>query len=596
MTRSLQLMLAVLLLLSTRLTVVAQDEAAIFTFDSGAQFTLPAKSVLDDSGMIPTVTIDDAMLIEVIDPEILGDSPDSTLDAPLVGVLDFLLRVVGYDAERADEDTFNLVLDDGREAIAYDFINVNDIYITLLVLRMSDGRVGALNIRSLESLTDAQRGSVLDLAQSFDVGAGMDAEAALIAGLAQEFAYDSGVSFRYPEDYISINENDPPVAVGIDEEILITMVDPNFVGVPAGEPMDRIIDFATGNTAVSPDNFEQFDIGGREAVIGSGETEQYLQTLVLVRFADETVGIMDIVTPAEISAEQLEQVRSIAASFNSASSEFTGVSREDFDRSRALFQEAATAREAGEYENAVELLTQAIMLDDEYSLAYYWRAITNRSLGQFENALADFQQALALEPNEAQIHSSVGEMYAVLGDIEAALAEMEAFIEKAGIDALGENDQWAYDVYQRLVAGEYVGEFYTSRSNRLRAAGRYEEALHDIEFALENEPDDATLYARYGVIYTEMEQPQEAIEAFTDGIAVEPLPVLFYNRAFAHQANLQNDMNSMVKRVHDFQCVVLLADESISEEQVSQAQRGIDNTILDIDGYEPIIDPADCVA
>jgi hypothetical protein len=50
----------------------------------------------------------------------------------------------------------------------------------------------------------------------------------------------------------------------------------------------------------------------------------------------------------------------------------------------------------------------------------------------------------------------------------------------------------------------------------------------------------------------------------------------------------------MIKRVHDFQCVVLLADESISEAQVAQAQRAIDTTFIDADSYAPITDPADC--
>jgi Flp pilus assembly protein TadD len=500
MTRSLHLILAVLLVFSTGLAVVAQDDATTFTFDSGVQFTLPEDSVLDDSGMIPTVTVDDAMLIELIDPAILGDTPDATLDAPLAGVLDFLLGAVGYEEERSDDATFTITLDDGREAMAYDFINASDVYTTLLVVRLSDGRVAALNIRSLESLTDAQRGTVLALAASFDMGG----EAALTAGLPQEHAYESGVSFRYPEDYLVEDPASELISIGLVDEIIISMVDPHIVGMPAGEPMDAIIDFALRQFPLEKDSFEPFDIGGREAVIGSREVDQFVQTLVMVRFDDDTVGIMDIATPGEISDELLAQVRSIAASFNSASAEFTGVSREDFERSRELFEEAQVARDADEMDNAAELFSQAIALDETYGLAFYWRAITNRDLGQFEDALADFQQALTLEPDEAQIRSNIGEMHAILGDVDAALAEMEAFIAEAGPDALNENDQWAYDVYQRIAAGEYVAEFYTSRSNRLRAAGRYEAALADIETALENDPDDPTLYARYGVIYTEM--------------------------------------------------------------------------------------------
>jgi hypothetical protein len=42
--------------------------------------------------------------------------------------------------------------------------------------------------------------------------------------------------------------------------------------------------------------------------------------------------------------------------------------------------------------------------------------------------------------------------------------------------------------------------------------------------------------------------------------------------------------------------VVLLADDSITEQQVADAEQALVRTIIDSDTYEPITDAADCAA
>ena len=414
----------------------AQDAGDIYTFEDGIQFTIPADGVLDDSGSLPMVNLSNAALIDVVEPSVIGETPDATKDLPLVSVLDFLLTAVGYEDERPDDETISMKLLDGREVMAYSFINTSDNYQLLFVIRMSDGRIGALNVRSLEPLTQELVTAIGDLANSFDVASEedtseedttdntpimTDAEAELTADLTQAFAYESGVNFRYPENFVLVNEDSPPVTIGIDEDIIMTMVDPNLIGMPSGETMDAIIDFAIGTAPMSPDDFEPIDVGGRDAVFATVEKDTLFQSMLVVAFADETYGIMDILTLTEPTDEHMEMIRKVAASFNSATSE-AGITRADIDEARTLFEDAMTNRDEGEYEAALELFTQALDLNPDFGLAYYWRAATYEQSGQLEEAVADYRKALELEPDQTQIHEDIANAYALYDDMDAAVA------------------------------------------------------------------------------------------------------------------------------------------------------------------------------
>lgn len=612
----------------------AQDAGDIYTFDNGIQFTVPANSVLDDSGSLPLITLANAALIDIVEPDVIGETPDATKELPLVTVLDFLLSAVGYEGERAEDETISMKLLDGREVMAYNFINATDNYQLIFVLRMSDGRIGALNVRSREPLTQEMVTAIGDLANSFDIPETSNApepteliepteatevtddsdptyvsepaddtentpkitaeEAELIADLTQEFTYPSGVSFRYPEDFILINKDNPPVTIGIDQIIIMTMVDPNQVGMPSGEAMQDIIDFAIGSTSFVADDFAPINVGGREAVFATVENETVFQSMLIVAFADETYGIMDIVTAAKPTDEHIDMIRSVAASFNSAGSQ-SGITRADIEDARILFESAMDSRDEGEYEAAIEQFTLAIKLNPELALAYYWRASTYQRLGQVEKAVADYRKALELEPEEIQIQADIANTYALFDEMDEAVAELEAFIELVGEDTVGEEVIESLDVYRAVANGEYNEDFYFRRANRLRNYGLYDLALENNQLTIDNDPDDAELYAQRGVIYVDMEDYDAAIDAFTEGLEIELLPILFYNRGVAHRSNSLNELGSMIDGVHDLQCLLLLADDSITEDQIAYAERSINTTLISSDDYEPITDPANCV-
>lgn len=569
----------------------AQDE--IYTFESGVQFTIPEGVTLDESGNIPVLSIGDFAVMDVVDPNIIGQTPDATLDMPLDDVMDFLLNAVGYTEERTEDATSLFDLPDGREVLAYNFVNSSGAVQTIFTVRLSDGRIGALNFRTVEEVDQDTIDTVYAILFSLDIPGGLTEEA-LVAELEESFTYETGVSFSYPEEFIIANEDNPPVTIGIDEELLITMVDPNIVGMPAGEPMGDVIGFAIENKPLEVTDFSDFDIGGREAVIGTTEDDELTATMILVRFSDETVGIMDILTIGDPTDEHIEYLRQVAASFNSDSDE-ASITSADIDEARALFEEAMGLRDEGDYESAIDLFTQSIELNPNLALAYYWRGATYQRTGDVESSVTDYRQALKLAPDQTQISEDIAEVYALYGDVDSAIAELETLIEEVGEDTVDPSQLDALEVYREIADGEYVSDFYFAQANRLREYEQYELALASSDILLENEPDDPDLHSQRGVILLESGDAESAIESFTTAIELEPKPLYFYNRGYAY-SQTEDGLLNFVEKVHDYQCVVLLADNSVSQEQIDFAQRGIDLTIISSDTYEPITDPEDCGA
>lgn len=604
MIRQLRYILVLCLFSSLVVMVNAQEDLEVFTFESGVHFTIPADGVLDASSAIPVITLADMALIDVVEPSTMGDSPDATLNLPLGDVMDFLLSAVGFEGTRLEEETISLKLLDGREALVYEFTNATENYQLVFVIRLSDGRVGALNIRALETLPQEQITSIGTLANSFDSAATSavdttavtitEAEALLIADLTEEFTYDSGVSFRYSTDAVLIDEDDPPVTISINDELLLTMVDPNLIGMPSGEPMENILSFAVESSDMLAEDFESIDIGGREAVFGAVDNGEFYIGMALVAFADGKYGIIDILIGDEPTDEQIDLIRSVAASFNSASAEI-GITRTDIEEARSLFEAGMAARDEADFEGAVDLFTQAIDLNPDLAMAYYWRASSYKWVGQLEDSVTDYLKTIELEPNELQIRVNLGDTYALMGELDLALDMYQSFFDLVDEDSITPENLSAFEAYQAVANGEYVEDFYFFQANQLRIYGLFDEALESNQVVLDNSPNIADFHSQRGVILKQMGNYEEAIEEFTIALEIDPLPQLFYNRGVTHRDDDLNTFDSMVAGVHDLQCMLLLADDTIDESEIDYAEQAIMLTIIESDDYEPITDPANCV-
>lgn len=575
---------------------VTSDGSLTYTFESGASFAVPDGWTLDDSGVVPTLSFDNARIfIEVVEPGFIGNTAEDTAGAPLLDVLDFLLRRLGVQGERsaANTEIFSLV-NGNREIAVYGFINSENIQQTLLVIRFSNTQVGAFNVRNTGVLTGSDQAAILTIASSFD-HAPLDpqavidaAEAELTEGFSGPHTLDSGVSFLYPPDYTLLTGSDDLPQLSLGDEIVITMVAPDVVGIIPDEPIEAIIDFAIENSDIAADDFAPLDIGGREAVIASGADDQRTQTLVLVRFADGTVGIMDVRSDDSLTPEHLLAIRGIAASFDSLFDEAASASRQ----ANALFEDAIRLREAGQLAEAIPLFEQAVALKPDFGLAYYWGAATHIMLGNLSEAAAGYQAAANIEPNEPQIFLSLGQTLVLLNDFDGAIAAYNtaAELQGANVSAVLRNE---IEIVEAVAAGEYNPVFYVNRATRYRDLGLYDLAITDLTLVLEQTPDDASLYARFGTVYDELEDYAEAIRLYTQGLLIEELPVLYYNRGIAYW-DAPSPTRDVLAADSDLRCAILLGTGTLSPTVLENAQRIIDMTLITSDTYSPPVDAEQC--
>jgi len=76
------------------------------------------------------------------------------------------------------------------------------------------------------------------------------------------------------------------------------------------------------------------------------------------------------------------------------------------------------SQELGNYEEAVQYLTEAIRMRSYYSNYYYWRATAYRSMRQMDKAFSDYQSAIERsgwsQEHEAEIRLALGSLYCEL--------------------------------------------------------------------------------------------------------------------------------------------------------------------------------------
>ena len=114
MRRRFCLLLLVLILTASSLAY-AQGDGQVFIFDSGSHFTVPQGGVLDSSDAIPSVTIENSIVVQVIDVATLNQITEIRRGVELPDVLDVLLGKVGFKGTRSEDATFALQLAGGPD-------------------------------------------------------------------------------------------------------------------------------------------------------------------------------------------------------------------------------------------------------------------------------------------------------------------------------------------------------------------------------------------------------------------------------------------------------------------------------------------------
>lgn len=155
----------------------------------------------------------------------------------------------------------------------------------------------------------------------------------------------------------------------------------------------------------------------------------------------------------------------------------------------------------GDYQGAVEALTQAIEADPLNFGALLNRGLAYENLKQLDKALQDYSRAIELVPSFGMAYHYRGHVYAKLQQYERAVEQYDQALKHASalqIDAQG----------QAITTNKPA--VYYDRGNALYELGRYQQAVESYDGALTLSPRFAAAYNNRGVAYSKLQDKQAA--------------------------------------------------------------------------------------
>lgn len=189
--------------------------------------------------------------------------------------------------------------------------------------------------------------------------------------------------------------------------------------------------------------------------------------------------------------------------------DFDGALR-DFDRALELDEDMAVAyyhranvrRVLSEVGHALRDYKKAIELQSDFVDAYSARGYLHLQLEDAESAIEDFDRAIDLQPADASLYYNRAHAHLLSDDAEAAIEDYDRALELDPEDVealsnrgaarmmLGDLDGAVEDWEEAIAINPYYPTPYLKRASMWLATDRPEEAINDLQIALDNAPDD----------------------------------------------------------------------------------------------------------
>lgn len=151
-----------------------------------------------------------------------------------------------------------------------------------------------------------------------------------------------------------------------------------------------------------------------------------------------------------------------------------------------------------QYAKCISYSTRLINILPKYAHAYHMRAKANAGLTNYEKAITDYDAAIKLSP----------QMQVVIYDKADALMELERYAE-------------AITAYKLFVPSEYKWTFYNI-ARAYRNLDKPDSAIYYINEHIRQYPDDEDGYNIKGDIFTDKQDFEKAVSAYTTGLQFAP--------------------------------------------------------------------------
>ncbi|HEX5282215.1 MAG TPA: tetratricopeptide repeat protein [Micropepsaceae bacterium] len=196
-----------------------------------------------------------------------------------------------------------------------------------------------------------------------------------------------------------------------------------------------------------------------------------------------------------------------------------------------LFEQAAYLLKADKPEAADRVIGEAVQHDaNPAGLLYHWGNMLAHT-GHFEQAISAYDRALAIVPNSPELLLNRGNALFELRRYEEALANYQSALIRApanpllwnnrgnALVELQRNDEAVESFSKALAIDSRHTGARIGRSALLADAGHNEDALRDLESVTE---ESAELHYRRGMLLLHLKRGDDAINAFSRAIALEP--------------------------------------------------------------------------
>ena len=212
----------------------------------------------------------------------------------------------------------------------------------------------------------------------------------------------------------------------------------------------------------------------------------------------------------------------------------------------ALHLLGVIAHQHQDYQNAVQLITQAIIINSIQPSAYNNRGLAHKELGDYTKALKDFDRAIELQAHNADAYANKGYVLQRLNQSQAALENYQIALSinptdyeiynNLGVIYLSlKNYTKALEVFEKSLTlkPEYV-EAHSNRGTALQELLRLNEALASYEKAIKLRPEFAEAHLGRGDCLLELLYLDEALSSYHSGLSAETLEDCQWNKAFIY--------------------------------------------------------------
>ena len=202
--------------------------------------------------------------------------------------------------------------------------------------------------------------------------------------------------------------------------------------------------------------------------------------------------------------------------------------------SDALHLLGVIAKQRGDFQSSVEMISQAIEFNPEIASYYSNLGLALQGLKQLDAAVASYDKAINLKLDYAEAYSNRANALQELQQFDAALANYNKAI---------------------VLKPDYA-EAYSNRGNALKALKQLDVALASYDKAIDLWPEYAEAYANRGNVLIELNQLDTAVASYHKAIHLEPeLPYLLGMRQYAKMLicnweNFDSTILELERKIH----------------------------------------------